>query len=256
MDFLSTRDSAFLDQLRAAEQEPFSGWDFSSLQGRMVEDALPWDYEALVRRELSSAQALLDMDTGGGEKLAAWKPLPPYTVATEGYRPNVAIARARLEPLGVHVYEVDATEPLPFPPDAFDLITNRHGAYTPSEIVRVLRPGGAFITQQVGSGNLRGLNERLGASNTGHADWTLHRARHELEETGLVITAAEEEFPVTRFRDIAALVYFLKAVPWQIPDFTVTRYLDNLRILSREIDFHGSTAFTAHRFLLLGNNPR
>jgi SAM-dependent methyltransferase len=255
MKFSSTDDHDLRKRLEEAEQDSFSGWDFSSLQGRMVKDAVPWDFEVVVRQELSSAQALLDMDTGGGEKLAAWKPLPPYTVATEGYRPNVAIARARLEPLGVHVYEVDATEPLPFPADAFSLTTNRHGTYTPAEIVRVLRPGGTFITQQVGSGNLRGLNERLGASNTGNADWALDRARHELEEAGLVITTADEAFPVTRFRDLEAIVYFLKAVSWHVPDFTVPPYFDRLRILGRAIDSHGSTEFTAHRFLLAGYNP-
>lgn len=249
----STDDHDLRKRLEEAEREPFSGWDFSSLAGCMVEDTLPWDYEAVVRQELPRADALLDMDTGGGEKLVAWKPLPPYTVATEGYQPNLPIARARLEPLGVHVYEVDATEPLPFPADAFNLITNRHGTYTPAEIVRVLRPGGTFITQQVGSGNLRDLNERLGASNNSSAEWTIHRAQRELEEAGLVITTADEAFPVTRFHDLEAIVYFLKAVPWQVPDFTVPRYFDRLRMLGREIDSHGWTEFTAHRFVLVGH---
>jgi hypothetical protein len=70
-----------------------------------------------------------------------------------------------------------------------------------------------------------------------------------------VITTADEAFPVTRVRDLEAIIYFLKAVLWQVPDFTVPRYFDRLRRLGREIDSHGSTEFTAHRFLLVGYNP-
>jgi hypothetical protein len=29
----------------------------------------------------------------------------------------------------------------------------------------------------------------------------------------------KEEFPVSRFFDIGAIVYYLMAIPWQIPDF-------------------------------------
>jgi hypothetical protein len=112
-------DRSFLDRLTQVEQEPFEGWNFSFLHGRMVAEPLPWNYESLVQQALPHAQSLLDMDTGGGEKLAGWQPLPPYTVATEGYAPNIPVARTRLEPLGVPVLEVESTGALPLPSDAF-----------------------------------------------------------------------------------------------------------------------------------------
>ncbi len=254
MTRLPNDNSGLRGRLIEAEQAPFKGWDFSYLDGRMVEDPLPWSYEALVREALPQAGALLDMDTGGGEKLATWVPLPPYTAATEGYGPNVPIARARLEPLGIGVHEVDSRGPLPFAAATFDLITNRHGAYSPPEIARILRPGGRLLTQQVGSTNLRALNERLGAP-TDMSDWTLERARRELQEAGLVIIRAEESFPVARFLNVEAIVYLLKAVSWQVPDFCVDRYFDRLSALEADIQTRGSVDVLTHRFLVVGQKP-
>ena len=55
------RYQRFLEWLRAEEAEPFEGWDFSHLQGRMVEEPLPWDYARLLLDTLPGAEALLDM---------------------------------------------------------------------------------------------------------------------------------------------------------------------------------------------------
>ena len=94
-----------LDQfIREAEQASFSGWDFSCLRGRWQEDEPSWDYAGLVQQSLSHVTALLDLGTGGGEFLAGLAPLPALTCATEGYPPNLPLARRRLEPLGVQVY--------------------------------------------------------------------------------------------------------------------------------------------------------
>lgn len=88
-----------------AVEAPFAGWDFSYLDGRRTEVALPWDYGARVRAAISDANSLLDMGTGGGEVLAALAPLPPSAYATEAYPPNIPVARERLGPLGVTVVD-------------------------------------------------------------------------------------------------------------------------------------------------------
>jgi hypothetical protein len=67
---------------------------------------------------------------------------------------------------------------------------------------------------------------------------------------------AEESFPVTRFRDVEAIVYLLKVVPWQIRDFTVAGYVQPLKALDREIQTRGAIEAHDHRFLLIGTKPR
>lgn len=73
-----------LDLWRREQQEPFEGWDFSYLAGRYFEGEPPWYYDALARLALTSAtSSVLDMGTGGGEKLLELvDALPADTVAT------------------------------------------------------------------------------------------------------------------------------------------------------------------------------
>ena len=72
-------------------------------------------------------------------------------VATEDYAPNFELASERLSPLGVEVVRsaVSDTAPMPFRDGEFDLVLNRHAQFNPSEVARVLSPGGTFLTQQV-----------------------------------------------------------------------------------------------------------
>jgi len=256
----------FDDLLAEAEQAHFSGWDFSFLQGRLIDTRLSWDYHQIVRSQFATARRMLDLDTGGGERLAAMAPLPRFTVATESFGPNVLIAARRLAPLNAHTVQVDANVQnqygpshghpercLPFDDDSFDLIACRHGSFSATEIARLLRPGGHFVAQLVGEDNFVGLNEHL------HGPRTIWRRADELppslEQAGLVVLDRREEKPSARFTDIGAIVYYLKAVPWQIADFSVTAYKDRLVRLHEFILNHGGFEVHAHRQLIVATKP-
>jgi SAM-dependent methyltransferase len=242
------------DFLVAEAEHHFSGWDFSyiSRTGRTAMEPLPWGYAGRVLAHLPGVHSLLDMGTGGGEFLSALHPLPPHTCATEGYAPNVPIATARLEPLGVQVYAVEEDASLPFADDTFDLIINRHESYHPAEIGRVCQPGGTFITQQVGGQNNLDLNAMLGADTAvAWGGWQLPLAVAQLEQAGWQVVEQREAFPHSRFYDVGALVYHLKAVSWQIPDFSVERYFEPLSRLHRQIEQNGYLDITDHRFFII-----
>jgi len=70
--------------LSEGAEAAFSGWDFSWLDGRMIETAPPWDYGQEARRLLAGSRRALDLDTGGGEALADLGPFAGRVVATEG----------------------------------------------------------------------------------------------------------------------------------------------------------------------------
>ena len=134
------------------ERQLFTGWNFSYLDGRMIEEQPPWDYldqaAALMRR----STAVLDMGTGGGERLLSiQEDWPAKVVVTEDYPPNVKLAEARLGPLGVAVVPVSLTRTglMPFDNGEFDLVLNRHSGLNGAEVARVLEPGGIFFSQQV-----------------------------------------------------------------------------------------------------------
>src|SRR5215212_7366877 len=155
--------------LDEAERQPFAGWDFSWLAGRVRVERLPWDFDARVAAAARRSPDLLDMGTGGGERLSRLPVLPARTVATGGWPPNVPIAARRLRPLGIPVVHVDGApdnvaqeqpgqdrQPagvlcgrLPFRDQSFRLVTNRHESFVASEVARILVPGGCFVTQQI-----------------------------------------------------------------------------------------------------------
>ncbi len=250
-----TESRGFDELVAEAERASFSGWDFSWLKGRYVEGDVSWNYRERVLEKMRSAKCFLDMGTGGGEFLSTLQPFPEASFATEGYQPNVSIAKRRLEPLGVKVVPVDSTK-LPFEDESLDLIINRHEEYAPSEICRCLCQGGHFLTQQVGARNDIELYLLLDLKSLGkeafsvRPEWNLNYAANELEEAGFRITDQQEEFPLCRFYDVGALVYFLKAIPWDIPDFKASRYLQHLRKIHQFIQSNGNLQVTGHRFFI------
>jgi SAM-dependent methyltransferase len=263
---MSAPNTTFETLLVEAEQAAFSGWDFSYLRDRMVEDDPPWRYADRVRARLPGLPALLDLGTGGGEILSTLAPLPPDTIATEGYPPNVEVARKRLTPLGVDVVAMagapdnlvigpgEGRGTLPFADERFPLVINRHTSYYPAEVLRVLAPGGAFITQQVGGTYLAELNVALQATPI-HSDWNLAFAEQQLVEAGFTIAAREEAFPETLFRDIGAVAYYLKAIPWKVPDFSITGYRDRLWALHQRMVRENGLRVRQHLFYLEAVKP-
>ncbi len=72
--------------------------------------------------------------------------------AIEGYKPNVELCKKVLLPLGIDFKEADGGEKLPFEDEYFDIITNRHGDYSVSELKRVLKKRWFFYYTASGSG--------------------------------------------------------------------------------------------------------
>jgi hypothetical protein len=232
---------------------PFSGWDFSHVRSRIVTEPLTWSYHSEILPFVRTVKTMLDMGTGGGEFLSSLQPLPKETYATEAYLPNVPVAKKNLEPIGVKVVQVEEDGKLPFENEQFELIINRHEFYLPAEVHRILEQNGLFITQQVGWNDCLELNKRLGypIEELEHQDFNLKRITKDLEEAGFNIIKKAEALPITRCFDIGAIVYYLKAIPWQIPEFSIEKYKDILWEMHQEIMKAGYIDLTSHRMLIV-----
>jgi SAM-dependent methyltransferase len=225
--------------VKEAENQPFSGWDFSYLAGRYVEAKPSWDYLAIVREKMNGVKSMLDIGTGGGERLSSLQPFPAEAYATEGYQPNLSIARKRLQPLGVKVVEAKEEGDLPFDDGFFDLIIDRHAGYDTREVSRTVRRGGQFVTQQVVWPNDKEIREHFLGKQQGHSDF--ERDLDKLKRAGLRMVQAREESHQSAFHDVGALVYYLKAVPWEVPGFSVRRYESKLKEIDEIIHKNGSS---------------
>ncbi|MCA9954201.1 MAG: class I SAM-dependent methyltransferase [Anaerolineales bacterium] len=237
-------------------QKPFYGWDFSYVHGRLVESPLPWDYLALARELLPQAQNVLDVGTGGGERLLTLRDVWPASVTvTEGWPPNVAVAAKRLAPLGVHVVAAKH-RPLPFAPNSFDLMINRHTGYRSWDVEHVLQPGGIFLTQQVDALWGRDLQLAMGVE-VAERPSSYQLALHYLQtETNLVVEKTAENKGTMTFTDVGALVYYLKAIPWIVPRFSVETHLSYLLALQEKLDRGETLQFETRQYLLKARKPK
>ncbi|RSS78293.1 class I SAM-dependent methyltransferase [Streptomyces sp. WAC06614] len=253
--------TATFDHLVAeAESVSVDGWDFSWLDGRASEQRPSWGYQKLMGTKLAGVRSALDIQTGGGEVLAGAVGAggPPLMAATESWPPNVDRATRLLHPLGVVVVADPDEPPLPFGDAAFDLVTSRHPVTIWwEEIARVLRPGGTYLSQQVGPASVFELVEYF----LGPQPEEVRRARHpddaaaDAARAGLEVVELRSERLRTEFYDIGAVIYFLRKVIWMVPGFTVAGYRDRLQELHERIEKDGP--FVAHtaRFLVEARKP-
>jgi SAM-dependent methyltransferase len=226
--------------LEEAARRPLLGWDLS-YGGRIETSPPPWNFENIVDAWAARSPDLLDMGTGGGEWLSR-RPFPRRrTVATEGWRPNVPVAHARLAPLDVWVVAVagapdnadqaahETLPALPFADGAFHLVTNRHESFVAAEVARVLAPGGRFVTQQVGADLGAPFRTLLGAPPAAAApDWRLSVAVDQVHAAGLEVTLWGEAAAQITFADVGALAWYLRHVPWVMPEFDIDTHREAL----------------------------
>lgn len=198
-----------------------TGWDFSALADRLRADDPPWDFDRLGRNAMLDSTDCLDMGTGGGERL-------------------IRLVRALRA-----ATDSDAGMRMPWADEEFDLVMNRHESYDIAEVVRVLAPGGLFLTQQVDSTEAAEFRDWFGGE--ADPDNQLDRRVDEVERRGLRIEAARRWQATMKFTDVEAVLEYLAFIPWDVPGFVVA---DNLVTLERLAAEPGPITVTQKRFLI------
>lgn len=255
---MSTDDFARL--VTQANDASVEGWGFSWLDGRATEERPSWGYVRMLPSRLNDAGAVLDVQTGGAEVFAealSRSDHRPHTiVATEAWPPNRAIAAHTLVGFGGVAVGVAEGGAYPFRSAAFDLVVSRHPVVTRwDEVARVLRPGGRYLAQHVGSGTNRALTDFMMGPQPVSGARDPARAAADASAQGLrVLDLRHETLPV-EFFDIGAVVYFLRKVIWTVPGFTVDAYHEQLRRLHDQIRADGPFVSHSERFLIEAVRP-
>ncbi|WP_067142083.1 class I SAM-dependent methyltransferase [Oceanivirga salmonicida] len=251
--FMTKKEKLIKEWLEEEKNAYIKGWDFSYIEGRFDEESdLPWDYTDIIRKYLKKEHKLLDIDTGGGEFLIYLGHSYGNTSATENYEPNVEFCKKELLPLGIDFKKANALDKLPFEDNTFDIIINRHGAFNASEIYRILKKGGIFITQQVGAENDRELIDLL-LPNTKiqFPEQYLGKVSKKFKNIGFNILQEQEVFRPIKFYDIGALVWFACIIEWEFINFSVEKCLDKLFEAQDILENKGVVEAKIHRFLLV-----
>lgn len=245
---------ALIDDLAALyTSTQMEGWDFSVLQGRVRESEPDWDFRADCLEAIRLATSIIDLGTGGGERLIELvsalgsQGVGKEVIATEGWAPNVPVARAHLSPWGIRVEEYDPeSDPRsPFADASVDCVMSSHEAIDFADTARVLTEDGVLLTQQVDGFNAPELHDWFEVD-FAYPDVTLDSYVSQCEAAGLTVTCTQEWAGPTTFADLRALVTYLALVPWEVPDFDVHARAQRLIELSQ----YGELTVTQKRFRL------
>ena len=113
-----------------------------------------------------------------------------------------------------------------------------------------------FITQQVDAHNDLELNDWLDIPyDVPWKEWSLETAVNGLETANLHIVERQEASVQMRFYDVGAIIFHVRAIPWQFPGFSVERYRKHLEVLHQRIMASGYVQVTSRRFLILARKP-
>ena len=237
------------------------GWDFASM--RTARDPVPWDYPTVARAHLRPTSRVLDIGTGGGEKFLSLAPSFGTGVGLDASAEMIATARENLPAtlFGKVSFAVMPAESLQFPAASFDVVLNRHAPLDIAEAVRVLRPGGLFLTQQVGARNTRNICSVFGCDPGGaypdkdqSLPSTIAALGQVIREAGCAVTARGEYDVRYWFLDVASLLFWLQAIP--LPhDFALERHWRQVDRIIAACGTQQGLETNEHRELLIARKP-
>jgi SAM-dependent methyltransferase len=233
-----------LDEL-LADVAPRRGWDFSSM--KVLRQPVPWNYKDLVPRYLRRADYVLDVGTGGGETLTALAGSFGHGLGIDLDPEMVRLAAAN-SAAGNLDFRV-CSERLESVPETFDVIIDRHAPFDLAAVAAHLKPGGYFITQQVGERNMACVKAALGQPAGPPAI-----QRDVISASGLRLLAFMEYDVEYVVRDIQSLLFWLNALDSLHADIEGSAALASAatlnRVLAGNVDERGFVT-NEHRYLAI-----
>ena len=230
------------------------GWDFS--QVRVVEEGPRIDYSKVVEFHLRRNKTLLDIGTGGGERLEAFAPKVREAIGTDIDRKMIKTAAEDLGKSSLHNVNLILcdSERIPIAGSHIDIVIDRYAPFNAKEVSRILKPGGTFITQQVSEGDKGNFKEIFQRGQSyGEKSGTLKkRYLMELREAGIRIIE-ERTVNTTEYYESMDDVIFLLANTPIIPDFDFKKEQDKLEKIEEKFKNNKGIRTNSERFLIVGS---
>jgi hypothetical protein len=222
---------------------PRRGWDFSSMS--VLRQPVPWDYQSVVLNFLRPTDDVLDVGTGGGEKLTSLAASFRRGVGIDVDPDMIRLARQHSAARNLE-FRV-CSERLETIAETFDVVINRHAPFDLAAVAGHLKPGGFFVTQQVGDRNMACVRAALG-----QPGGPPPIDRQEVLASGLRLLAFGEYDVEYVVRDIKSLVFWLNALDSMHADLDGSAALASASVLNRilagNVDERGFVT-NEHRYL-------
>lgn len=233
------------------------GWDFTRMS---VERApVTWEYLDIVSAFLQPTDVVLDIGTGGGERLLSLADKYLRAVGVDPDPDMIRVARDNAAPYTNVQFLSGSAERLdPLDDGTFDVVLTRHAPTFAPELDRVTKPGGVFISQGIGSRNMANIRQ---AFNTGSE--ALYEHAHQsflsdLARKGWRLVA-EGHYDVHYWvKDVPSLVFWFQAIAGTnaVPnDFSIATHHGVINALIRQFGSPRGLETNEHRTLVIAQKP-
>lgn len=197
-----------------------NGWNFSKL--KVVSKGEQWDFSYEVNQSCKKTDLLLDIGTGGGEKLLSNTDFALLLVGIDHSNGMVQTANNNLQKSkksNVRFLQMDA-ENLEFPSSFFNVVTCRHSNFYSKEVAKVLVKEGVFLTQQISDNDKLNIKQAFGRGQQFGNDEGILKDKYlsELAEAGFTDIQTFEYDAMEYYESYEDLVFLLKHTPI-IPNF-------------------------------------
>ncbi|QGQ93885.1 class I SAM-dependent methyltransferase [Paenibacillus psychroresistens] len=212
-----------------------NGWDFSKLQ--VVSEGEQWDFYSEVTQRCKKSDLLLDIGTGGGEKLLAFTDSAILLVGIDHTNGMIQTANANLQKAmkqNVRFLLMDA-EKIEFPSSFFNVVSCRHSSFYAKEVAKVLKKDGVFLTQQVSDNDKFNIKQAFGRGQQFRPEQGTLKEKYlsELAEAGFTDIQSFEYDATEYYKTYEDLVFLLKYTPI-VPNFG--EFDNDFRILQKFIE--------------------
>ncbi len=219
------------------------GWDFSRMN--VLRQPVPWNYHDLVVRYLRLNDSVLDIGTGGGETFSqlAMSFGQGLGIDTDAQMIQLAVANSTSGNVRFRV----GSARLETVSETFDVILDWQAPFDLDAIAAHLKPGGYFVTQQVGERNMAcvraALGQEIAQPPVQRQAFTASRLRL------LAFLEYDVEYVV---RDIESLLFWLRGLDGAHADLDGSAALASAaalnRVLAGNVDERGFVT-NEHRYL-------
>jgi protein-L-isoaspartate O-methyltransferase len=197
-----------------------NGWDFSKI--KTISEGVKWDFYTEVTKRCKNTDVLLDIGTGGGEKVLKIADSFLFLVGIDLSSGMMETAQSNLRKsnvLNVRFCQMSSDD-LQFPSGFFDVISSCHAPFNSTGVAKVLRSGGLFLTQQVSEADKLNIKEAFGRGQSfGEVDGALkEKYIRELKEVGFYDVKSFEYDAIDYYLRPEDLIFLLKHTP-TIPNF-------------------------------------
>lgn len=196
------------------------GWDFSHVKS--TEEGQGWDFYHEVLKKSKSKNIILDIGTGGGERILKIASHFKSVYGIDYSQSMIDTANKNLSKTKLHnvKFSLMDSSSLDFLDNYFDIITDRHCDFSASEVFRKLRKGGYFMTQQVSEDDQINTKKAFGRGQSyGVKDGTLkNKYLRELREAGFKDIKSCEYNSDVYYKTDEDYIFILRNTP-TIPNF-------------------------------------